>query len=122
MAHFEFEKLVVYKKSLEYYSQVVSISLNRMPEGGIVARQLGRAALSITLNISEGCGRKGTKDKKRFYVISRGSLYETVSILQVLRTQGILEEADYRHKYNLATEIARMLYTMIANLEKDTLN
>jgi four helix bundle protein len=38
--------------------------------------QMRRAALSIGLNIAEGCGRSGWRDKARFFETSRSSAME----------------------------------------------
>lgn len=45
--------------------------------------QMRRAAVSVTSNIAEGYGRHTGKDKAHFYVISKGSLLELQSQLQV---------------------------------------
>ena len=38
--------------------------------------QIRRAALSVHLNISEGCSRKSLVERKRFFEIARGSVIE----------------------------------------------
>jgi four helix bundle protein len=38
--------------------------------------QIRRAAISVHLNIAEGCSRKSVTERKRFFEISRGSIIE----------------------------------------------
>ena len=51
-----------------------------------IGKQLVRSADSIAANISEGFGRYHFKDSKRFYYISRGSLFETKTWLEKSKT------------------------------------
>jgi len=41
-----------------------------------MVQQIRRAALSVHLNISEGCSRKSETERKRFYEVARGSVIE----------------------------------------------
>jgi four helix bundle protein len=41
-----------------------------------LANQMNRAAVSVTSNIAEGFGRSSFKEKGRYYLMARGSLYE----------------------------------------------
>lgn len=45
--------------------------------------QIRRAALSVHLNVAEGCSRKSIIERKRFYEIARGSLIEVDSALDI---------------------------------------
>ena len=49
---------------------------------GIIS-QIRRAALSVHLNVAEGCSRKSAIERKRFYEIARGSLIEVDTALDI---------------------------------------
>ena len=60
-----------------------------------IIQQIRRAALSVHLNIAEGCSRKSAAERKRFYEVARGSLIEVDSALD------ISVELNYTTKENL---------------------
>jgi len=41
-----------------------------------MVQQIRRAALSVHLNVAEGCSRKSGAERKRYYEIARGSVVE----------------------------------------------
>lgn len=48
-----------------------------------MTQQIRRAALSVHLNIAEGCSRKSEAERKRFFEISRGSVVEIDTALDI---------------------------------------
>ena len=48
-----------------------------------MAQQIRRAALSVHLNIAEGCSRKSEAERKRLFEISRGSVIEIDTALDI---------------------------------------
>jgi four helix bundle protein len=57
--------------------------------------QVRRAALSVHLNIAEGCSRKSAQERRRYYEVSRGSVVEIDAALD------IAGELNYVTKENL---------------------
>ena len=49
------------------------------------------------------------KEKKYFYGLSKGSVYEVVSLLVMIGKRGHLTREDYRQYYGEADEIAAMV-------------
>jgi len=60
-----------------------------------MVQQIRRAALSVYLNIAEGCSRKSVAERKRFFEISRGSIVEIDAVLD------LSEELNYSKKDEL---------------------
>jgi four helix bundle protein len=73
--------------------------------------------MSIVLNIAEGTGRFTKPDKRNFYIISRGSVFECVAILEILLLQKNLEKSIFQKCYADAEELSKMLYSLIKGLE-----
>lgn len=109
---FLFEKLVVWQKSMDLVRMVYDY-VKRLPseEKFALADQLRRAAVSIPSNIAEGNGRAGNRDYAHFLSIARGSLYETLTQLELAKRQQYI--SDYGEVRQLADEISRMLTTML---------
>ena len=70
-------KLDVFKVSKEFvlscYKETLSFPSD---ERFSMIQQIRRAVLTVHLNVAEGCSRKSTNERKRFYEIARGSLIE----------------------------------------------
>ena len=87
-AHFDHEKLDVYRLLLEFVSWVADL-LDELEKGaGRRAREirdhLGRASLSSLLNTAEGNGRRATKGRAKFFDDARGSATECAACLDAL--------------------------------------
>ena len=112
---FDFQKLEVYRKSRDFHIMCKSI-LKRISVEKYVYDQLGRASYSVVLNIAEGSAKQTKPDRKNFFTISRGSVFECVAILDILRKEEKINDQDYKGATKLADEISRILFTMIKNL------
>ena len=70
-------KLDVFNISKEFvlscYKETVSFPSD---ERFAMIQQIRRAALSVHVNVAEGCSRKSAAERKRFYEIARGSVIE----------------------------------------------
>lgn len=108
-----FEKLLVWQKSIEYAYLLVLIADN-LPQKYqySFSDQLRRAALSIASNIAEGAGRQGHRDRANFYSIAKGSVYETVNIVKLLEKLNLVDVKRFNlgKIYLNAEEIVKMLY------------
>jgi len=77
-------KLDVYICSREMVLECYKLS-RMIPDSerfGLI-QQIRRAATSVSLNIAEGCSRRTSADRRRFFEIARGSVVEIDSILDL---------------------------------------
>ena|SRR5205809_6534517 len=81
LAHTKLEVFQVSKKFvLECYKQT---KLFPSEEKYAMIQQIRRAALSVHLNVAEGCSRKSEVERKRFFEISRGSVIEIDTAIDI---------------------------------------
>ena len=82
-------KLEVYAASKELVMECYKLT-KAFPseEKFILVQQIRRAAISVHLNIAEGCSRKSQVERNRFFEISRGSVIEIDTALDVAVTLG----------------------------------
>ena len=77
------EGLDVYQLSLDFLV-IANTVIEGFPRGrSHLADQFTRASLSIVLNIAEGAGKHSKPDKRRYYLIARGSATESAALLDV---------------------------------------
>ncbi|MFN8416018.1 MAG: four helix bundle protein [Cytophagaceae bacterium] len=115
---FSYQKLEVYKKSFLINKIIYNLIKGNPQIPSYFKNQLGRASLSVQLNIAEGSAKVSHKDRKNFYVIARGSAFECASIVEFLGAENEIS-VDIVQELNLGLEeISKMLYVMIRNLEK----
>jgi four helix bundle protein len=112
---FPFQQLEVYKKAKTFH-QNACLLIDEKKLNRTVADQLRRASFSIVLNIAEGSSRFTNADRRNFFVISRGSVFECVAILDVLVDQKNLEEGEFLSFLQSTDELSRILFAMIKNL------
>src|SRR5436190_23240630 len=107
---FNFEKLEVWQKAIDFADLVYATTRNFPAEERFgLTNQMRRAAVSISSNIAEGCSRASKADFARFVEIATDSVFEVVSQAFIGRRQGFLNEENFRALHSAADEIGRML-------------
>jgi four helix bundle protein len=114
---FDFKKLIVYSKAKSFCLDSKSI-LGLSNADKVTCDQFRRASFSIMLNIAEGTSRFTKKDKRNFFIIARGSVFECDAILEFLFESGSIDKGIFMKYEADLEEISRMLFGMIKKLEE----
>ena len=119
----DFKKLLVWRKAHELAVQIYrsTTSFPRSEMFGLTA-QLRRAAVSVSANIAEGCGRGGRRELSRFLRVSAGSASELESHLLIAKDLAFLAAHDHQALNALTEEVKRMLSGLLAKTAPKTDN
>lgn len=80
--------------------------------------QTRRASASIAANIAEGYGRENTASYLQFLRIAHGSLKELETHLILSARVALMSEQDAARLLGQATEIGKMLNSLIRKLQR----
>jgi four helix bundle protein len=75
--------------------------------------QLRRASISIVINIAEGSGKFSKADKRNFYTIARGPVYECVSLFELLVEENVINKKQFENFYLKYEILSKMLLGLI---------
>jgi len=112
---FDHEKLKVYQSAIAFITWSSDL-LIEVTAKAAVKDQLDRASTSVALNIAEGNGKFGIKDRCRFLDFARGSALECAACLDVLVAKRLLEAGAVLSGKQQLLEIVSMLMGLIRNL------
>jgi four helix bundle protein len=110
-----YKELLVWQKSMDLATRVIQLvdGLNTDRRHFRLIEQLESAVTSIPMNIAEGKGRVSQKEFVHFLYIARGSIYETLTLLEIFHRQDWITTDIYRAFEDDAIEIIKMLKGLI---------
>ena len=115
---FGYEKLEVWNKAVEFAVKVIeaveNISTDRKHYR--LLEQIEACSTSISMNIAEGKGRYSKKEFIQHCYIARGSLYETMTLLEIFRRKRWITDSEYTSFETAGKEIASMIKGLINSL------
>ena len=116
---FAYENLEVWNKAVDFAVSVVKtvgeISTGR--KHFRLLEQIESSSTSISMNIAEGKGRYSKKEFTHFLYIARGSLYETMTLLEIFRRVGWITDEKYGELEKYGIEIASMLIGLVKSIK-----
>jgi four helix bundle protein len=112
-----FRDLIAWQRAMDLVVQVYGITepFSSKEMFGLT-NQLRRAAVSVPSNIAEGQGRNTTIEFLRYLSISRGSLQEVQTQVEIAYRLGYLDETTTRDFLESSEELARILNGLCRSL------
>ncbi len=110
---FDFENLFVYKNAKELNKEILTFLRANKQIDTYIRDQLRRASISIVINIAEGSGKFSKADKRNYYTTARGSVYECVSLLEIIFEEKQITKIQFDDGYKKYETLSKMLLGLI---------
>ena len=116
---FGYENLEVWQKAINWASEIISLIdvLETNRKHFRLIEQLESACSSVAMNIAEGEGRYSKNEFVQFLCIARGSLYETITLLEIYLKQNWIGRDKFMQIKEMGKEIAKMLNALIKSIK-----
>lgn len=115
-----YRNLIVWQRAMELVTEVYKATAS-FPREEIFAitSQIRRSSVSVPSNISEGWGRQHKREYIRFLIISRGSLYELQTQIEIAGNLNFINENVLKNLLSVCNEIEKMLNRLIIVIEQN---
>lgn len=114
-----YKDLIVWQKSMDVVEEIYSLTekLPQKEQYGLVS-QMRRSAISIPSNIAEGYGRNTTGNNVQFLSVSKGSLLELETQLELCKRLKYLNENEHTQTEEKLIEVNKMITVLISKLKE----
>ncbi len=117
---FGYEDLEVWNRSVDFAVKVIELveTIDTGRKHYRLLEQIEAASTSVSMNLAEGKGRNSKKEFVQFCYIARGSLYETMTLLEIFKRKGWIFEVKVSSLKSEGIEIASMVKGLINAIRK----
>jgi four helix bundle protein len=111
-----FEDLEVWQEAVSFADQCLDVieKIETDRRHYRLIEQVESACASSALNIAEGKGRFSKKEFIQFLYISRGSLFETVTLLEIFRRRKWISNSDFLSLKEKAIQLGKRINSLIS--------
>ena len=120
MKKFAYENLDVWNRAVDFAVKVIELveTIDTGRKHYRLLEQIEASSTSVSMNLAEGKGRFSQKEFIQYCYIARGSLYETVTLLEIFKRKSWISEEEFSLLKSEGVEIASMIKGFINSLYK----
>jgi len=118
--NFGYEDLEVWNRSVGFAVSVIDLTetIDTGRKHYRLFEQIEASSTSVSMNLAEGKGRFSKKEFIQYCYIARGSLYETMTLLEIFKRKGWISVKELSSLKSEGIEIASMIKGLINSLYK----
>ena len=117
---FIYEKLDVWKKAVDFAMKVTALSADKSEDrnAALVIAAAGKSAMTASTAIAKGKAYASKNDFVQHLYLSRGSVYETMTLLEILKRKQSISEDQYTEFETMANQVTAMVSGLIKYIFK----
>ena len=111
LSQFGYEDLEVWNKAVDFAVKIIDVveeAFDKKKHYRLLD-QIEACSTSVAMNLAEGKGRYSKKEFIHYLYISRGSLYETMTLLEILRRKKWISDENFKDIESQGKEIVAMI-------------
>jgi len=119
---FGYEDLVVWNRAVDFAVKIIELveTVDTGRRHYRLFEQIESSSTSVSMNLAEGKGRNSKKEFAQFCYIARGSLYETMTLLEIFRRKKWISDSAYSQHAEEGIEIASMIKGLINAINRSS--
>lgn len=120
MKEFAYENLDVWDRAVDFAVKVIELveTIDTGRKHYRLLEQIEASSTSVSMNLAEGKGRFSQKEFVQYCYIARGSLYETMTLLEIFKRKDWISAEKFSSLKSEGIEIASMIKGLINSLYK----
>jgi len=121
LSQFGYEDLEVWNKAVDFAVKIIDVveeAFDKKKHYRLLD-QIEACSTSVAMNLAEGKGRYSKKEFIHYLYISRGSLYETMTLLEILRRKKWISDENFKDIESQGKEIVAMIKGLINAIKKN---
>ena len=115
-----YEDLDVWDRAVDFAVKVIELveTIDTGRKHYRLLEQIEASSTSVSMNLAEGKGRFSKKEFVQYCYIARGSLYETMTLLEIFKRKDWISAEKFSSLKSEGIEIASMIKGLINSLYK----
>ena len=117
---FIYEKLEVWKAAVDFGLKIMKLAADKSEDPNLktVLKEVQKSALNVSAAIAKGKGYPSKHDFAKHLYRSRGSVYETMTLLEILKRKQAISEDQYAQFGEAGNKVGAMLGGLIKSMYK----
>ena len=117
---FIYEKLDVWKTAVEFGLKVMKLAADNSEDLNLktILQEVQKSALNVSAAIAKGKGYPSKHDFAKHLYQSRGSVYASMTLLQILKRKQTISDEQYTQFEETGNKVGAMLGGLIKSIYK----